>query len=201
MNALANTSEPFLIAALDLDMDISPLIAETKKIVAGYKRDYSHEFDLTRPYTIVLTDSPQDGDSDGLISYDTVHNKAHFDRDVQATLKEEYLQTSFGSLATKLPFSFSIIRLSVLPPRTIIGMHTDKSCHAQLAMYTNQDCFVAARSGETKHIPTDGKLYIISTTLPHMAFNASEEERTHISISIFDKDYTRILQENARKNQ
>jgi aspartyl/asparaginyl beta-hydroxylase (cupin superfamily) len=85
------------------------------------------------------------------------------------------------------------MRLSVLPASTIITMHTDASCHAQLAITTNEDCFVAARTGETRHVPVDGKLYIISTTLPHTAFNASEQERIHLSISIYDEDYIKML--------
>lgn len=194
-------SEPFLIAILDTDIDIEPLVRETRKIVAAYKKNYSDKVDLTRPYTIVLTESEQDSKDGGLVSYDTVHDQAHFDRDKPAVLKAEYQKTAFKDLVAKLPFPFSIIRLSVLPPTTIIGMHTDESCHAQLAMYTNQDCFVAARSGETKHVPTDGKLYIISTTLPHMAFNSSQEERVHVSISIFDEDYTNLLKQNNNTNK
>lgn len=192
-----NNKEPFLIAVLDADVDTELLIADTRKIVKSYKELFATSADLTKPYTIILSDSLKDTADDGLVSYGSVHNTAHFDRDAQAVLKDEYADTNFGNLAKHLPFAFSIIRLSVLPPNTIIGMHTDQSCHAQLAMYTNKDCFVAARSGETAHIPVDGKLYIISTTLPHTAFNASSEERVHISISIFDKDYTNILKQSA----
>gem|GEM_PF-2059181 len=191
--------EPFLIAVIKLNIDVEPLATATKKIVSEYKSKYEGKIDFTKPFSIEMTSSGNSRVND-IVNYEKVHNRAFFDRNNKATLQKKYTQTAFTGLIAKLPFPFSIIRLSVLPPCTIIKMHTDKACHAQLAMSTNQDCFVAARSGETKHVPADGNLYIISTTLPHMAYNASSEERTHISISIFDEDYTQLLKKNAGRN-
>lgn len=189
-----NASEPFLISIIDLGVDSNPIVDDCLQIVEEFKKIEAGKKDLTKPYSIVLTENPGVDETAGeLVSYSEVHNKRYFDRNNEAHLKDIYRDTALRELVSKLPFPFSIMRLSVLPPNTIISMHTDASCHAQLAISTNEDCFVAARSGETKHVPVDSKLYVISTTLPHTAFNASSEERVHLSISIFDEDYVKML--------
>lgn len=186
-------SEPFLIDILDVGIDIAPIAEECKRIIADFKATATDK-DLTKPYSIVLTYNPGVDETKGdLVSYSEIHNQKYFDRENQAFLQDTYQKTSLAGLVKRLPFPFSIIRISVLPPNTIISMHIDEACHAQLAVDTNQDCFVAARSGEARHIPADGKLYVISTTLPHTAFNASQQERSHISISIFDEDYIKMV--------
>jgi hypothetical protein len=187
-------TEPFLISVIDLNIDVKPIVDDCIRIVDEFKKLEADKKDLTKPYSIVLTENPGVDETAGeLVSYSDIHNKSYFDRNNEAHLKDIYRNTGLSQLVSKLPFPFSIMRLSVLPPNTIISMHTDASCHAQLAIITNEDCFVAARSGETKHVPVDAKLYIISTTLPHTAFNASAEERIHLSISIYDKDYVKML--------
>jgi len=190
-------AERFLIDIIGLDIDVNPIVKDCQKIVEDFKKAEDNK-DLTKPYSIVLTENPGVEETAGeLVSYSDIHNKKYFDRTNEAHLKDIYQTTSLAGLVEKLPFPFSIMRLSVLPPSTIISMHTDASCHAQLAITTNEDCFVAARTGETRHVPVDGKLYVISTTLPHTAFNASSEERIHLSISIYDEDYVKMLKGEA----
>lgn len=197
MNTVLASDEPFLIAEIKVNIDIKSIIEDCKVIVKNHKKTAPDTQDLTRPYSITLTHNPGLEESKGnLVSYADIHNQRYFDRNNRAILQDEYAKTSLGKLVGILPFPFSIMRISVLPPSTIIGMHTDNAAHAQLALVTNRDCFVAARSGEAHHIPADGVLYVISTTLPHTAFNASEYERLHLSVSIFDEDYVRLLREN-----
>lgn len=191
---LGGGNEDFLVGIVEISVDIAQIVRDCKNIVAAFKIAVPDN-DFANPYSILLSHNPSEQVDSDIISYKDVHNKRFFDRAEQAFLKPEYQSTSLSGLVKILPFPFSIMRLSILPPNTIIGMHTDDACHAQLAITTNPDCFVAARSGETKHVPIDGKLYIISTTLPHTAFNASAEERIHLSISIFDDDYLRILRD------
>ncbi len=187
-------TEQFLISLVSLDFNIDPVVNDCRRIVEDFKKtEFAHK-DLAKPYSIVLTENPGFEEIAGeLVSYSEIHNTQYFDRANEARLKPIYQKTSLAGLVKSMPFPFSIMRLSVLPPSTIIAMHTDASCHAQLAITTNEDCFVAARTGETRHVPVDGKLYIISTTLPHTAFNASSEERIHLSISIYDEDYVKLL--------
>lgn len=185
----------FLIATIDLGIPIDPIISDCKAIVEKFKATTTE--DISAPYSIVLTKNPDFEETAGeLVGYKKIHNTQYFDRQNEAQLLPDYAATSLTSLVKVLPFPFSIIRLSVLPPNTIISMHTDASCHAQLAITTNEDCFVGARTAEIKHVPVDGHLYIISTTTPHTAFNASQDERIHLSISIFDKDYIKLLRNN-----
>lgn len=198
MNKKSAPSEPFLIAKVKLDVDIDAVVADCIRIIDDFKRSSRGKHDLTKPYSITLTHNPGLDESKGnLVNYSEIHNQKYFDRNNQATLQAQYADTSLGALVKALPFPFSIMRISVLPPSTIISMHTDNAAHAQLALATNEDCFVAARSGEAHHIPTDGSLYVISTTLPHTAFNASAKERSHLSISIFDNDYVELLRKAA----
>lgn len=195
-----NQPESFLIDIIDIgDIDMSRVTKQCKQIIEDFKQNSTGQ-DLTSPYSITLTSNDFRDNPEEPVLYSKVHNTGYFDRPHQAHLLQIYESTPLAMLASKLPFAYSIIRLSVLPPNTIIGMHTDESCHAQLAIYTNQDAFVAARSGETVHVPVDGRLYIISTTTPHTAFNAAQEERVHLSVSIFDDEYVRILK-NAQEMQ
>jgi hypothetical protein len=197
MNKYSTTDDPFLIAEIKLHIDIKSIITDCQQIVDAYKKQGGSTHDLTKPYSITLTHSPGLDEAKGnLVSYADIHNQKYFDRTNQAALQDMYAKTSLGKLVESLPFPFSIIRISVLPPNTIIGMHTDNAAHAQLALVTNQDCFVVARTGEAHHIPADGMLYVISTTLPHTAFNASDQERSHLSISIFAEDYVKLLQKS-----
>lgn len=194
MNTISAVNEPFLIAKIDIDVDINALVADCTRITEDFKNSSHDTHDLTKPYSITLTHNPGLDESKGnLINYSEIHNLKYFDRNNQAMLQDRYINTSLGALVKALPFPFSIMRISVLPPSTIISMHTDNAAHAQIALVTNEDCFVAARNGEAHHIPTDGSLYVISTTLPHTAFNASDKERSHLSISIFDDDYIELL--------
>lgn len=197
MNHNLNTGEPFLITKIKLDIDINFIIDDCKAIIQDYKNTAHGTHDLTKPYSITLTHNPGLEESKGnLVSYADIHKQRYFDRNNQAILQNKFAKTTLANLIDALPFPFSIVRISVLPPNSIIGMHTDSAAHAQLALVTNQDCFVAARNGEAHHLPADGILYVISTTLPHTAFNASEYERSHLSISIFDEDYVNLLKEN-----
>lgn len=191
-------SEQFLISIIDLGIDITSIVKDCLEVVAKYKELSAETHDLSKPYSIVLTKNPDVQETAGkLVNYSTVHNTKYFDRPSAAHLLEEHESTGLQALVDILPFPFSIMRLSILPANTIIGMHTDASCHAQLAISTNQDSFVSSRTGESMHIPVDGKLYIISTTLPHTAYNASDHERIHLSISIYDEDYVKLLQERT----
>lgn len=188
-----NNNEPFLITSMKIDIDLEEVIQECTKIVDQYKAA-NPETNLKQAFSIILTENPGVLESRGnIIAYEDIHNTQYFDRENEAVLQPVYKETILSDLVSKLPFPFSIIRLSVLPPSSVIAMHTDAACHAQLAITTNQDCFVAARSGETKHVPVDSRLYVFSTTLPHTAFNASLEERIHMSISIFNDDYSKLL--------
>lgn len=202
MNQTKDASEKFLVGVVEISIDIDKVIRDCLEILETYKLEQTQMHDFTKPYSIILSNDGQSSvPNNDLVEYAKVHDQKFFDRDQPANLKNIYADTSLAQLVSQLPFPFSIMRLSILPPNTIIGMHTDDSCHAQLAIITNDDCFVAARNGETKHIPVDGKLYIISTTLPHTAFNASSNERIHLSISIYDEDYVRLLRGELVSNQ
>ncbi len=180
-------SKDFLQDVIELSINTDLIVEDCEKLLAAYKHNASPETDFTKPYSILLTEAPDpEKDEAGIIHYDELNKGGFFDRDTQAVLKKEYQNTNLSSLVKSLPFAFSIMRLSVLPPTTIITMHQDAAPHAQLAIRTNPDCFVACRNGEMCHVAVDGRLYVFSTTLPHTALNASQKERVHLSISIYD---------------
>jgi aspartyl/asparaginyl beta-hydroxylase (cupin superfamily) len=80
------------------------------------------------------------------------------------------------------------MRLNLLPSVTVFDMHRDSAPRAHIALTTNPDCFLASGDGQAHHVPADGNLYVFDTTLPHTAFNASREDRMHITISLADEE-------------
>lgn len=182
-------SKDFLQDVIDAGIDMGRLKHDCLMLIKEFKArtlQDDPDFNFTRPYSILLTEAPEGkADEKGLIKYDELNEGGFFDRDSRAILKVDYESTYLSVLVDRLPFKFSIIRLSVLPPTTIIRMHKDLSPHAQLAIETNEESFVVCGNGETCQVPEDGRIYVFSTTLSHTAFNASDKERVHLSISVY----------------
>ena len=185
----ASLSKDFLQQVIELTIPIDALVADCESFLMKYKKEAPADTDFSKPYSVLLTEAPDPTVSEnGLVHYDELNKGGFFDRDGYAVVKKEYLTNSFKMLVSSLPFQFSIMRLSVLPPTSIIFMHQDAAPHAQLAIRTNQDCFVACRNGQACHVPVKGNIYVFSTTEYHTAFNASPQERVHLSISIYGSE-------------
>ena len=52
-----------------------------------------------------------------------------------------------------------------------------------IPVITNKHCFLIINN-EIKHYPADGNHYLVDTTQPHTAVNASRENRTIVSVVV-----------------
>jgi len=174
----------FLEKVIPLNLAIESLVDDCMKIVDEHKSSDS-SLNIAMPYSILLTEHVALPKGSDAIQYARLNQGGFFDLKTQAKLLPQYNEIkSLKELCDSIPFAFSAVRLSVLPPSTIIKMHQDKAAHAQLAITTNDDSFVISRRGEMVHVPVDGNIYIFSTTIHHTALNASDVERIHMSISV-----------------
>jgi len=65
-----------------------------------------------------------------------------------------------------------------LKSKTCLSYHKDPTVRFHMPVITNESCFLIIDK-EVHHLPA-GKCYIIDSTLPHTAVNASFEDRIHI---------------------
>lgn len=101
---------------------------------------------------------------------------------------EDFKDTIFYSIYRQMPFRIGRMRLMLLSPLSIYAIHRDSAPRAHIAITTNPACFLMSGSGETSHVPTDGNVHIFDTTSPHTAFNASLENRVHLTMSMADEE-------------
>jgi hypothetical protein len=94
--------------------------------------------------------------------------------------------TYFRQVYDALPFTCGRMRIMLLPPLTIYKMHVDSSRRAHLALRTNEDARLVFRDGFTYHVPRDGKVHVLDTTVPHSAYNAGLQDRYHLAISVVE---------------
>jgi hypothetical protein len=92
--------------------------------------------------------------------------------------------TYFFEIYRALPFFPGRMRLMILPPLKIYGMHRDATKRAHIAIVTNPDCRITFRNGDSFHIPADGRVYVADTRSLHTAYNAGHCERVHLAISM-----------------
>ena len=69
-------------------------------------------------------------------------------------------------------------RMMNLKSKTCLSYHKDPTVRFHMPVITNESCFLIIDK-EVHHLPA-GKCYIIDSTLPHTAVNASFEDRIHI---------------------
>jgi len=95
-------------------------------------------------------------------------------------------ETEFKHFCWETPYINSIIthfklvrsRVMTLKSKTCLSYHKDPTRRFHLPVYTNEKCFIMIDK-EVHHLPV-GKCYIIDSTLPHTAINASFDDRIHI---------------------
>jgi len=139
---------------------------------------------------ISLTHRPGAADpfADGNASqFDAAGGKAYREADFSC-FHESFRDTYFWTVYEQLPFAVGRMRLMVLPPLTVYGMHRDGTRRAHIAITTNPDCRLVSRVGVTAHVPVDGRVYVVDTLTDHTAFNAGTTERIHLVMSMSDTE-------------
>lgn len=105
-----------------------------------------------------------------------------------SVFNEAFCDTYFFEIYNALPFQAGRVRLMMLPPLKIYKMHRDATKRAHIAIVTNPDCRLVFRSGQTAHVPADGRLYVADTREFHTAYNAGDSERVHLAISMAETE-------------
>lgn len=139
--------------------DVDKILAETKKLP---------------PYQEQIGLQSVPGNTDPFYAIGRIGDKQHQEQDFT-----EYL--------FDMPYTNSILkeykvyraRIMTLMPKSCYSYHHDYSKRLHIPLITNDKCFLIVNK-EVIHLPADGKVYIVDTTLPHTAVNASFEPRTHL---------------------
>ena len=96
-------------------------------------------------------------------------------------LNEVYGGTVFAEMIQDVGGERS--RIMHMQPRTSYFVHQDKTPRYHLALITNPNAyFIFPTLNQIMHIPADGYLYEVDTTLPHSFVNCGPD-RTHLVIS------------------
>ena len=96
-------------------------------------------------------------------------------------LNEGYENTTFADVIRDTGGVRS--RIMILEQGTAYSVHYDKTPRYHMALITNPNAyFIFPTLNEIIHIPSDGFVYEVDTTIPHSFVNCGEE-RTHLVIS------------------
>ena len=93
-------------------------------------------------------------------------------------LNTGYMGTLFENIIDELDAVRS--RVMVKKKHTTYSIHTDKAPRYHMALETNPHAyFLFPETKEIIHIPADGYIYEVDTTIPHTFINCGED-RTHL---------------------
>jgi hypothetical protein len=110
----------------------------------------------------------------------------NFEESEFSYFNEAAQDTYFFHIYQSLPFQVGRMRLVALEPSEIYHMHTDASRVAHIAIKTNVDCRLLFRSGDTFHVPTDGRVHLFNTRVHHSAYNAGGDTRIHLTMTLVE---------------
>lgn len=99
----------------------------------------------------------------------------------------DHSENEFKYFLFNFPYINSIIselklvrtRLMRMKPKTCLTYHQDPTKRLHIPLITNDKCFFIVDK-KVIQLPADGNYYILDTTKPHTALNASLEKRLHI---------------------
>jgi hypothetical protein len=178
---------PFLLAVHELGFDVAILVSDYQRILqehlSGEPGDaptvisFTHRRGACNPIL--------DG---GETQYDQTTGMRKFAESEFCVFNEKLKNTAFYDLYQALPFTVGRMRVRTLRPGIAMAMHRDPSPRAHVALVTNPHCFLTSELGQSYHVPADGNVYVLDTRLPHTAFNASREERLHLTIALADEE-------------
>lgn len=177
----------FLLMRLDTGFDIVQLHEDFRRIMALHSARATPRADGTTHRSLSLTHRPGVADPlyDGSNSqYDPDTNQRLFEEGDFTEFNPEFRNTIFYDIYRAMPSQIGRMRLNLIPPLTVFTMHQDSAIRAHVAVKTNPDCLLISRDGQAHHVPVDGNAYIFDTKQPHTAFNASREERVHLTIAL-----------------
>lgn len=179
----------FLLDILEFRVDVDELVESYHDILARSSILETPRADGSTLRSISLTHRPNamdpmhDGNN---TQYNPTDNsKLFLERDF-SVFNEELIDTPFYDIYRSMPFRVGRMRLNLLPSKVVFPMHRDSAPRAHIALITNPDCFLVSQTPEIHHVPADGNVHVFDTMLSHTAFNASQEDRIHLTMSLAD---------------
>lgn len=94
--------------------------------------------------------------------------------------KGTYIESVIDTIKQQYPIVRG--RFMKMMHKTCLTMHTDKSKRIHIPIYTNKNCLMIV-NGEIIHMPF-ANTYLVDTTVPHTALNASKDSRVHLVFCI-----------------
>jgi len=106
--------------------------------------------------------------------------KQIFEEDQFNTVCDIFQNTIFEELIEKIQQQYDIIRgrFMLLQHKTCLTYHKDPSKRIHIPIYTNNDCMMII-DDQVYRLPF-GATYLVDTTVPHTALNASKDPRVHL---------------------
>lgn len=95
-----------------------------------------------------------------------------------------FVPTYMGQVIDELSQKYSCVRgrLMLMKPRSALTWHIDFTKRIHIPLITNDECFMVVNK-EVLHLPI-GDTYLVDTTFPHTAVNASVKNRYHMVFCI-----------------
>ena len=88
-----------------------------------------------------------------------------------------------------MPARVKKVQLTIMSPGHELILHQDcpDNLRFHIALETNNHCWWEI-AGERIHIPADGWIYIVNTSLPHRVYNKGDTDRIHLYGKVSTKD-------------
>ncbi len=161
---------------LDIAVDLSRLKAEAHSLMWDYPNGRYH---IQRS---LQTSGTTDWDA-GIGSQEGI------DERVWDKLHPDLVGTWWEEFFASLPLKVYRSRLMVMYPRTCYSIHADRTPRVHIAIDTHpQARFVFTDPPILAHIPSDGRVWWVDTTLEHTAINSSLKPRIHFVACLDNTD-------------
>jgi hypothetical protein len=189
--AINRAARRFLVAVIPADFNPGRLLYEYNSIVSKNAVRHSPRADGSTLRSISLTHRPgakeplYDGNN---TQYNPATNEKLFLEGDFSVFNREFEGTVFHEIYQRMPFRIGRMRFNQLPPLTVFTMHQDSAPRAHIVLSTNPNCFLMSGDGQAHNVPADGNVHVFDTTMPHTAFNASQENRVHLTMSLVDEE-------------
>ena len=105
-------------------------------------------------------------------------------------LNPRYCFNGYGlDIIKQMPARVRKIQISSHAPGHQLILHQDSTDNIRfhIALKTNEHCWWEI-AGERVHIPADGWVYLVNTSLPHRVYNLGDSERVHLYGKVWTED-------------
>ena len=160
------------------DLDVDNLIYNNKwlkQLAIQCREDSLLENQLSESCGSLYYDWPAYTGSGEIPLRKEIFNEDQFD-----TVCDIFKNTLFEELVEKIKKDYDIIRgrFMLMDHKTCLTYHKDPSQRIHIPIYTNKNCMMII-DDKVYRMPF-GSTYLVNTTVPHTALNASKDPRVHL---------------------